>query len=259
MQRLSDSIAALPRVNPLDAAFFLDFDGTLVELAAAPDRVIVEPVVVELLGGVRRASHGALAVVSGRGIDSIDALLVSDELADLPIAGLHGAERRDANGNVLRVGFNDPRLGRIERELERVVDENPGMLLEIKGAALALHYRNVPAREPLARRATERLCAEYSDAYVLQPGKMVYEIRPKNVDKGRAVEAFLNEPPFAGRMPVFAGDDLTDEKGFDLVNARGGLSIKIGDGDTRAGARLPSVDGLRHWLATLVGACQPRA
>lgn len=259
LQRLSDSIAALPHVHPLDAAFFFDFDGTLVELAATPDRVIVEPMLVALLGGLRRASHGALAVVSGRGIDSIDALLATSELADLPIAGLHGAERRDAKGDVLRMGFNDSRLACIARALERVVGENPGMLLEIKGAALALHYRNAPERESVARQATEQLCAEYPDAYVLQPGKMVYEIKPRNVDKGRAIDAFLNEPPFAGRMPVFAGDDLTDEKGFEAVNARGGLSIKIGDGDTRAGARLPSVDAFRHWLATLVSVRQPHA
>ncbi|MCG1038668.1 MULTISPECIES: trehalose-phosphatase [Burkholderiaceae] len=259
MQRLSDSLAALSRVNPLDAAFFFDFDGTLVELAGAPDRVVVEPVLIQLLDGLRQASHGALAVVSGRGIDSIDTLLASDALANLPIAGLHGAERRDANGDVLRVGFNDPRLAHIGRELERVVSDNPGMLLEIKGAALALHYRNAPDRERVARRETERLCVEYSDAYVLQPGKMVYEIKPKHVDKGRAIAAFLDEPPFVGRVPVFAGDDLTDEKGFDVVNARGGVSIKIGDGNTRASTRLPSVAAFRDWLATLIGARPPRA
>jgi trehalose 6-phosphate phosphatase len=133
------------------------------------------------------------------------------------------------------------------------------MLLEIKGAALALHYRNAPDRERVARRETERLCVEYSDAYVLQPGKMVYEIKPKHVDKGRAIAAFLDEPPFVGRVPVFAGDDLTDEKGFDVVNARGGVSIKIGDGNTRAGTRLPSVAAFRDWLATLIGARPPHA
>ncbi|WP_431822433.1 trehalose-phosphatase [Burkholderia sp. F1] len=232
-----------------DTAFFFDFDGTLVELAPTPDSIHVPPSLLALLDALRRRSHGAVAILSGRGIDNIDQYL---KMPDLPIAGLHGAERRDANGDTQRVGFNDARLLRIERELADVVDRYPGMLLEIKGAAVALHYRSAPERETIAREAAERLVADYADAYVLQPGKMVYEIKPKGVDKGRALAAFLNEPPFAGRTPVFAGDDLTDEKGFAVVNARGGLSIKVGAGETSARVRLDSVDALhaqiRRWL-----------
>ena len=113
-------------------------------------------------------TNGAVAVVSGRGIDNIDSFLQMD---DLPVAGMHGAERRDSNGDVQRIGFNDERLLRMEHALEKVVSANPGMLLEIKGAALALHYRNAPDREPAARAATQKLVAEYADAYVLQPGE----------------------------------------------------------------------------------------
>lgn len=233
-----------------DTAFFFDFDGTLVDLAPTPDSIHVPPTLPALLDELRCVSHGALAIVSGRGIDSIDAFLA---MPDLPVAGLHGAERRDANGDTRRIGFNDARLLRIERELAAVVDGNPGMLLEIKGAAVALHYRNAPERERVARQAAERLVADYPDAYVLQPGKMVFEIKPKGVDKGRAVAAFLTEPPFAGRTPLFAGDDLTDEKAFAVVNAAGGLSIKVGGGDTSARARIDSVAALhaqiRQWLA----------
>jgi trehalose 6-phosphate phosphatase len=166
---------------------------------------------------------------------------------------LHGAERRDSNADVQRVGFNDERLLRMEHVLEGVMKANPGMLLEIKGAALALHYRNAPDRGPAAREATEKLVAQYADAYVLQPGKMVYEIKPKDVDKGRAVRAFLDEPPFAGRRPVFIGDDLTDEKGFAVVNERNGVSIKVGAGDTLAHARVESVGALLDWLQRIAG------
>lgn len=248
---------ALPRTLPLaDTAFFFDFDGTLVELAPTPDGIVVPRVVPDLLTTLRRATNGAVAVVSGRGIDSIDAYLA---IPDLPIAGLHGAERRDSNGDVQRVGFNDERLLRMEHILEDVVSRHPGMLLEIKGAALALHYRNAPDREPAAREATERLVREYADAYVLQPGKMVYEIKPKDVDKGRAVRAFLSEPPFTGRRPVFVGDDLTDEKGFAVVNETGGLSIKVGAGDTLAHARVESVPAFLDWLQQIAGAAEPRA
>ena len=133
------------------------------------------------------------------------------------------------------------------------------MLLEIKGAALALHYRNAPDREPAARAATERLVQEYADAYVLQPGKMVYEIKPKDVDKGRAVRAFMSEPPFTGRKPVFVGDDLTDEKGFAVVNEFGGLSIKVGAGDTLAHARIESVGAFLDWLHDIAGMAGTRA
>ncbi|MBR8227978.1 trehalose-phosphatase [Burkholderia vietnamiensis] len=229
-----------------DTAFFFDFDGTLVELASTPDSIHVPPSLLTLLDTLRQRSHGAVAVVSGRGIDNLDTFL---SMPDLPIAGLHGAERRDSNGDTQRIGFNDERLLRIERELAAVVDRHPGMLLEIKGAAVALHYRNAADREPVAREAAERLVAEYADAYVLQPGKMVFEIKPKGVDKGRALAAFLDEPPFAGRVPLFAGDDLTDEKGFAVVNARGGLSIKVGAGETSARMRLDSVAALHAQIA----------
>lgn len=244
MQSLPDSFSLAT------TAFFFDFDGTLVELASTPDGVVVQPIVPRVLAALRSATNGAVAVVSGRGIESIDAFL---QMPDMPMAGLHGAERRDSNADVLRVGFNDDRLLRMEHVLEGVVKANPGMLLEIKGAALALHYRNAPERGAAARDATERLVAQYADAYVLQPGKMVYEIKPKDVDKGRAVVAFLSEPPFSGRRPVFIGDDLTDEKGFAVVNERGGVSIKVGGGDTLAHVRVESVGALLDWLAGIAG------
>ncbi|QBQ97128.1 trehalose-phosphatase [Paraburkholderia pallida] len=240
----------LPAELPFDkTAFFFDFDGTLVDLAPTPDGVLVRPDMLALLAALRRATHGAVAIVSGRGIESIDKFL---GMPDLPVAGLHGAERRDANGDTQRVGFNDQRLLHMEQVLAEVVRTHAGMLLEIKGAALALHYRNAPEHEGAARAATEKLAAEFADAYVLQPGKMVYEIKPKDVDKGRALRAFLDEPPFAGRTPVFAGDDLTDEKGFAVVNAQGGLSIKVGGGDTIAKTRVESVEALLAWLDALV-------
>src|SRR6201996_3029330 len=253
-ERRTQAMQALPAVlSPSETAFFFDFDGTLVELAPTPDGVLVQPRVIDLLRELRRLTNGAVAIVSGRGIDSIDQFL---GMPDLPIAGLHGAERRDANGDTQRIGFNDERLLRMEQVLAEVVNANPGMLLEIKGAALALHYRNAPDREAVAREATSRLVADYPGAYVLQPGKMVYEIKPKDVDKGRALRAFLDEPPFAGRKPVFAGDDLTDEKGFAVVNETGGVSIKVGGGDTIARTRLDSVSALHAWLAAVVAAAR---
>ncbi|KND57948.1 Trehalose-6-phosphate phosphatase [Candidatus Paraburkholderia schumanniana] len=244
MQILPDSLSLA------ETAFFFDFDGTLVELASTPDSIFVPRSVPDILAALRRATNGAVAVVSGRGIDNIDSFL---QMSDLPVAGMHGAERRNSNGDVQRIGFNDARLLRMEHKLEQVVSAHPGMLLEIKGAALALHYRNAPDRERTARVATERLVQQYEDAYVLQPGKMVYEIKPKDVDKGRAIRAYMGEPPFTGRRPVFIGDDLTDEKGFAVVNEFDGLSVKIGPGDTVARARIESVELLLDWLQVISG------
>src|SRR6201996_9802051 len=140
---------ALPAVlSPGETAFFFDFDGTLVELAPTPDGVLVQPRVIDLLKDLRSLTNGAVAIVSGRGIESIDSFL---GMSDLPIAGLHGAERRDSNGDTQRIGFHDERLLRMEQGLAEGVHENHGMLLATQGAALALHYRNAPDREPLAR------------------------------------------------------------------------------------------------------------
>ena len=165
-------------------------------------------------------------------------------MPDLPIAGLHGAERRDSNGDVQRIGFNDERLLRMEHVLEDVVNANPGMLLEIKGAALALHYRNAPDREPAARAATERLVARIRRclrAAARQDGlRDQAEGRRQRARRARVPD----EPPFAGRKPVFVGDDLTDEKGFAVVNEFDGVSIKVGAGDTLAHARIDSVGAL---------------
>lgn len=229
-------------------AFFLDFDGTLVDLAPTPDAVLVPDALKHLLATLRDAADGALAIVSGRSIESIDALLAP---LVLPVAGLHGAEWRDAQGACVRQFDADARLPQMQAVLEAAVRAHPGMLLETKQISLALHYRNAPEREAQALEAVQRAIAPFADAFVLQPGKMVFEIKPAGVDKGRAIESLLAGTPFAGRTPCFAGDDLTDEAGFAVVNARGGLSIKIGEGNTVAHTRLPSVAHLLAWLAQL--------
>jgi trehalose 6-phosphate phosphatase len=231
------------------AAFFLDFDGTLIELAATPDAVVVPDSLKHLLAALADLSGGAVAIVSGRSIDSIDALLAP---LVLPVAGLHGAEWRDAQGAVERNFVDDPRLARMAVKLTDLVAANPGMLLETKAASLALHYRNAADKEGVARAAIEQLVSEHADAYVLQTGKMVFEIKPAGVDKGRAIAALLSTPPFTGRTPCFAGDDVTDEAGFAAVNALGGLSIKVGEGATSAMSRLESVSRLHAWLAHIV-------
>ncbi len=236
---------ALPRPAH-DWALFLDFDGTLAEIAERPDDVSVHPPLPSTLAAVSEALEGALAIVSGRPLLQIDTLLAP---LTLPVAGLHGLERRDGGGRVVRADAPAGELKSARRELADFVRGTPGLVLEDKGLTLALHFRQAPTRRAECRRAVDRALANGTGALHVLEGKMVYEIKPVGVDKGRAIAAFLGEPPFAGRVPVFAGDDVTDEDGFALVNRRGGVSIRVGDGTaTRAGWRAASVDEFLDWL-----------
>jgi trehalose 6-phosphate phosphatase len=226
-------------------AFFFDCDGTLVDLAATPDEVRLTPRTRSVLAALFSASDRAVAIISGRTICSLDALLGD---LRLPSAGLHGAERRQASGAWTHCRVEQASLDEMARMLTKTIPLYPGMQLEHKGAALALHFRGAPEAEQAATQAAQRAVAQYSDQYALQPGKMVIEIKPKQCHKGLALAAFLAEPPFAGRTPFFAGDDLTDEAGFTVVNTYGGYSVKIGAGKTCAQARLASSAALIAWL-----------
>ena len=231
-------------------AFFFDFDGTLCSLAPSPDAVVVSPRVPVLLKALIARNEAAVAIVSGRPINDIDHFLAP---LSLPAAGSHGAEFRDSDGRVEQVGFGDPRLEQMRAMLQEVVSAHPGLLLEMKQAGLAVHYRAAPQHAAVVEAATLQAVESQGGAFVLQPGKMVFEIKPKGVDKGRAIRRFMQTAPFAGRLPVFVGDDLTDEKGFAVVNEMGGVAIKIGEGETIAQYRMPAVDDLLDWLERIAG------
>jgi len=227
-------------------AFFLDVDGTLLDIAEAPDRVVVSERVLTLLADLSVASSRALALVSGRSIADLDRLFSPLEL---PVAGLHGAERRDAAGQRHRMTVNG-RLAAARKALAAFSAEHAGTLLEDKGVALALHFRGAPQAERDAWVAVERLLPALAPDFVLQEGKCVLEIKPAGASKSRAIGEFMAEAPFAGRRPVFIGDDITDEDGFRAVNALGGLSILVGERDnTVATHHLPAVDDVLAWLS----------
>lgn len=248
----SSSLPALPALPVVaNTAFFFDFDGTLCALAPTPDAVVVAPEVPALLTRLRERSGDAVAIVTGRPISDIDRFLAP---LSLPIAGSHGAERRGHDGQCEQIGFGDPRLTHMQGEMRLFVDAHPGLLLEVKGAGLAIHFRAAPHLGTLVEDTLSKAIAVHGDAFVLQGGKMVFEVKPKGVDKGRAIRRFMEDAPFAGRIPLFAGDDLTDEKGFAVVNELGGLSVKIGEGETIAGLRLHSVEDFIVWLARVAAA-----
>jgi len=194
---------------------------------------------------LRDELDGALAIVSGRSLAVIDQLLAP---LRLPVAGVHGAERRDAAGTV-HTATATPGLARARRSLATFVARHPRLLLEDKDTALALHFRRAPELERAARAAVAEALASSSASFELQEGKRVLEIKPRNASKGDAIARFMREPPFAGRVPAFIGDDRSDEAGFAVVNGLGGCSIKVGlGGSSHARWRLPDVDRVLDWL-----------
>jgi len=238
-------------------ALFLDVDGTLVHLADAPNQVKVESEVQALLPALAGKLGGALALITGRSIDDVDRLFHG---ITLPVAGQHGCERRSADGSIQTHAGLLPGLPRVRRTLALFAQEHTGVLFEDKGSTFALHYRLAPGLGGLVDRIVRAQLAELEDgAWTLQRGKFVVELRPDGRDKGTAILEFLEEPPFRGRVPVFVGDDLTDEYGFSAVASGGGWAVKVGQGPTVARHRLAGVPAVREWLqAAVTGAAAER-
>jgi trehalose 6-phosphate phosphatase len=241
----------LPLLNPLaDWAVFLDVDGTLLDIAPSPDAVVVPAGLTDLLTRLRDALGGALALVTGREIAVVDKMFAP---LKLPVAGVHGAELRLADG-VFKATPISPAMPRIVAELEGFVAENEGLLLERKGRAVALHYRQNPALGEDVETFVRDVVESDGTGLEIQPGKMVVEVRPAKVDKGRAVSVFLEEEPYLGRTPLVMGDDWTDEPAFRTANARGGRSVRIGRDKraTEANEYLADPAAVRQWLSLLV-------
>ncbi len=213
-------------VPSLDWCLFLDVDGTLIDFTDTPfDSHVSEELKSRLLRVAARLD-GALALVSGRSISRLD-LLFSP--LQLPSAGLHGVERRKATGALHGASFTDSQLDHARTALTALVAANPGTLLEDIGRTIAVHYRLAPHAEPQVRDAVTAIAAALGTQYHVQGGSMMLEIKPQGFTKGGAIGAFMQEPPFSGRTPVFVGDDLTDLDGFRVVEALGGVSIGVGD------------------------------
>jgi len=234
-----------------DCALFLDIDGTLLELAATPDRVRPDAELVTLLRALSARLGGAVALSTGRAIVDADRLFPG--LA-LPIAGQHGNERRAADSSMRRYPPPDPGLERMRREIERFAARHPDLLLEDKGCTLAVHYRLAPRLAPEVHRVLRAQVAGIGAEWTLQEGNKLVEIRPAARDKGTAIVDFMGEPPFRGRLPAFVGDDLTDEFGFTAVDKLSGWAIKVGPGHTAAHYRLHDVTAVRGWLAAALTA-----
>ena len=238
-----------------DAALFLDVDGTLLEFASRPDAVHQPPQLRDWLAHISERLQGALALVSGRPLSELDLLFAPREF---PAAGLHGQQFRGAVATQ-PVSHGDA-LATLRHEAWLLAERHPGVLVEDKGANLALHWRAAPdaatSMTALAQSHLPRL-----PGYRLQPGDHVIELVPADVDKGRAVHTLLNEAPFRGRTPVFVGDDLTDEFGFAAAHAAGGWSVLVGEREpSQAQYQLASPSAVHAWLrdnAALASAAGP--
>ncbi|MBK1794012.1 trehalose-phosphatase [Devosia sp. WQ 349] len=230
-------------------AIFTDFDGTLVELAETPDAIHVPTELAERLARAINEFDHAFAILTGREIADIDTYL--GEL-HLPIAGAHGAQRRRADGSFEEVlEIYTKGASEIAQALALIVAENEGLILEEKDGAVALHYRQAPELEELCREAMTEVLTAHS-IFTMVPGKMVFEARPAGFDKGNALRAFMQEAPFAGRTPIFIGDDVTDEDAFRAAQELGGIGIKLGPGDTAARMRIADVASVNALIEGLI-------
>ncbi|MBJ3778406.1 trehalose-phosphatase [Acuticoccus mangrovi] len=233
---------------PATPALFLDFDGTLVDIADRPDGIHVAPSLPGLIERLLAATGGAVAVVTGRKVEDIDGFLKVPVAA----AGMHGLEIRPAPGAAIETAPPPPEIAVLRGRILGWPILGGGVTMEDKGAGLAVHYRAAPDMEAAVKAAMHETIADLPALHFI-PGKMVVEAKGKGFDKGAAVRTFMTHAPFVGRTPIFIGDDVTDEDGMRAATALGGFGIKVGEGDTDAAYRLPDVPSVHDWLSTFLG------
>ena len=232
-------------LDPGSTALFLDVDGTLLEIVDDPGSVVADALLINSLRDAETRLSGALALISGRRILEIDRIFSP---AVFTAAGAHGTEFRMPGASVERSTASGPPAALVAT-LTAFAEDHPGLLIEVKDSAVALHYRRAPELEDEARRRVAESLQGTDDDLRLIDGKMVLEIVPRHHDKGAAIRRLMEHPAFADRHPVFIGDDVTDEDGFAAVNELGGTSVHVGNNqDTRALHSLADVDAVRRWL-----------
>lgn len=247
-QQKQDRQPPPPDAVPLErTAFFFDFDGTLVDIVEDPAAVEVAPTTRASLTALLAATNSSVAVVSGREIDVLDEHLAPLRLA---AAGMHGAEWRTPDGGRHRVRVQAD-IRSLQEKVAAFASRNAGLVAEIKPATVALHYRNKPEMAAQCLRFAEGLVREQPHLR-LQHGKMVVELIGTDSNKGDALRAFMEIPPFAGRIPLFVGDDLTDEHGFLALREWNGIGVKIGAGPSAADYRLPDITAFHRWMRSLL-------
>ncbi len=247
-----DALPAPPIPETSGHAFFFDMDGTLVDYAERPELARADRALLQLLARLRERSGGALALVSGRSIMSLDALTHPEQLC---ASGLHGFEVRAGADTIERHDPPQPhRLDELRALLSALATEFPGVYVEDKQYALAVHYRHAPEHAAAIAARLEMVPGLEAAGLRLQRGHLVLELAPAAVNKASALAQFMRNPPFRGRLPVYVGDDLTDEPAFHWVNLAHGLSVAVRPrGGTAARYGLPSVSAVHAWVHAVLG------
>ncbi|MGQ7793390.1 trehalose-phosphatase [Faunimonas sp. B44] len=235
---------AQPPLDPARHALFLDFDGTFVDFAPEPDAIALRPGARERLDALARRFGGALALVTGRRIANLDGHLAP---LRLPTAGLHGQESRFTGDDAVSFRPTSPQMDEARGRVGDALGPGDPIALEDKGGALVLHFRKAPEEAERARAIGRAAVAGLDDLHA-QSGHAIVEIRQRGIGKADAVRLFAERPPFAGRVPVFVGDDTTDEDGFRAAAELGGFGVKVGQGESAARYRLADVSAVHDWL-----------
>lgn len=251
----------MPRTTPPPAdislrrtAFFLDVDGTIADIVPNPEDARVSADDVAILDQLHSASNGAVALISGRDIAQLDRIV--DPLR-LPAVGVHGLEWRLSGSAITRLDFDAQAHAELVERIDRFATERRGLHCEPKPGSVALHFRNRPDLADSCRQFMQHL-VQRDGRLALLDGKMVYELIFGGQTKGDAVTRLIAQPPFAGRLAFFAGDDVTDEAAFRSVNRLGGITVKIGTGPSHARHRLPDPAALMAYLRCLLDAPDDR-
>lgn len=243
---LESLAVSLPPPRPLrlaDSALFLDLDGTLAPIVARPQDVGPDSRRTRLLEQLAEGLEGRLAVITGRTLEDVDRILEGRVAC---VSAIHGLVRRDADGE-LSAPPPHPGLKPAVRELKAFAARDEGLIVEEKGASVALHFRLARTYAGEARLLARRLAGE--TGLTLQEGDMVEELRPPGATKGDGIAAFMERPPFKDACPVFAGDDVTDEHGFEAVANLGGYGVLVGrPRSTHARFGLRNVEDVLAWL-----------
>ncbi|HEY7752541.1 MAG TPA: trehalose-phosphatase [Steroidobacteraceae bacterium] len=242
-----------PPLLSTTAALYLDFDGTLADIALHPDLVVVSEPLPPLLLALRERLAGAVAVITGRRLAAVDAMIAPAYLAG---SGLHGAELRLDGGAPPQLAVDPGGAGPLARALAARFAGDPRIYVEDKGAGVSLHYRRAPERARECNEAMRALAPK--EQFDVTGGHLVVEARPRGADKGAALAALAKHPPFAGRKPVFVGDDVTDEDGFRAAERLGGYGVKVGPGPTSARYRIAEVGRVHEWLDESLAALERR-
>ncbi len=235
--------ATLPALRTGNYALFLDLDGTLAEIATTPQAAFIPTKIIEAVKKLHHLTDQALAIISGRTLADIDNLCGGLRLT---AAGQHGLELRYPDGHLMQVE-GEHILQLVKAGAITLQQQYPSLLLEFKSMGLAVHYRQAPELADMVQQHLQKIVAVNLELQ-LQQGKMVSEVRLTGANKGTAIAELMSEKPFIGKTPIFIGDDVTDEDGFTAVNQLGGISVKIGPGDTGAQCHLQNVAQLHGWL-----------